>query len=197
VTYAYLKAQAEHKDDKVYLKLLDEALPQHRRDYTSQQVKDLIAKGQPDQAMKLLDHQLDATKDPAERQQLWQAAGQPSFSRAYFDQQIDKLLEGQGLALEGAGKLFSQVGENAPPEAAGLMLDAIKGHLDKGPDDRLWQLLINDVSAKADTYEGLSLLTERADALGANRSDEFANFYAAAFDKVSRDLGWPPPRPWC
>ncbi|MGM9487390.1 hypothetical protein [Ideonella sp. YS5] len=187
VTYAYLKVQAEHKDEKVFLKLLDETLPQHRRDYTTGQVKALVGTGDADKAMKLLDHQLDATKDPAERQKLWQAAGEPVFSRSWFDQQIDQKLEGQGLKLDALGELFSEVGENAPPEAANLMLDAIKARTDQGPDNPLWRFLVNDVSDNAETYEGLSLLVERADSLGANRADEFADFYAKAFDQVSRD----------
>ncbi|HEX5682924.1 MAG TPA: hypothetical protein VFY73_02715, partial [Ideonella sp.] len=187
VSYAYEKLAAKHHDDKAYLKLLDEALPQQRRDFTRQQVKDLVGQGKPDEAMKLLSTQLNATKDPAERKQLWETAGQPTFSRSYFDQQIDKALATKGLTLENLGKQFKELGENAPPEAANLMLDAIKAHTDKGPDDPLWQFLTNDVSANAGTYEGLSLLVERADSLGGNRADEVANFYATAFDKIARD----------
>jgi len=192
VTYAYLKAQAERQGDKTYLKLLDEALPQHRREVTTQQVKDLNANGKSDEALKLLNTQLDATKDPAERKQLWEAAGQPVFTRAYFDQQIDKALNGHGLPLEDLSKQFNQVGENAPPEVANLMLDAIKAHTDKGSDDPLWKMMMEDTSAQAGTYEGLSLLVERADSLGGNRADEVAQFYVDGFDKVSRERGLAP-----
>jgi hypothetical protein len=192
VSYAYEKLAAKHQDDKAYLTLLDQALPQQRRDFTSQQVKDLMAKDKPDEAMKLLSTQLNGTKTPAERQQLWEAAGASTFNRAYFDQQIDKALQSQGPKLEELGDQFAKIGENAPPEAANLMLDAIKARTDKGPDDPLWTFLMNDVSANAGTYKGLSLLVERADSLGNNRADEFAKFYVDAFDKVSRERGLSP-----
>jgi len=193
VTYAYLKAQAERKDDKLYLKLLDEALPQHRRDYTTQQVKDLTAKGQPDEAMKLLSTQMDAATDPTERAELWKAAGEPVFSRAYFDQRLDKILNGRNLEKgKDLGALFRQVGENAPPEAANLLLDSAQARLDKGHDDPLWQALLSDAETGGEAYAGMSQLVERADSLGANRADQFAAFYVQAIDHAMSDRQtWP------
>lgn len=189
VTYAYLKLQREHKDDKAYLDLLTKAIPEHRRDYTTQQVKDLVAKGQPGEAMKLLRANMDATADPAERAQLWDAAGKPVFTRQYFDQQLDRIL-GDKTGFNHSkdlGKLFSDVGQNAPPEAANLLLDAAKARTDKGHDDPLWQALLADADVGGEAYNGLSQLIETADSLGAHRADEFAAFYVRAINDAASD----------
>ena len=189
VTYAYLKLQREHKDDKAYLELLTKAIPEHRRDYTTQQVKDLVGKGKPAEAMKLLRANMDAAADPAERTQLWEAAGKPVFTRQYFDQQIDKIL-GDKTGFnhnKDLGKLFSDVGQNAPPEAANLLLDAAKAHTDRGHDDPLWQALLTDADVTGEAYNGLSQLIETADSLGAHRADEFAAFYVRAINDAASD----------
>jgi hypothetical protein len=190
VTYAYLKLQREHKGDKAYLDLLTKAIPEHRRDYTTQKVTDLVGKGKPDEAMKLLRTNMDAAADPAERAKLWDAAGKPVFTREYFDQQIGKILgdKTQFNHNKELAKLFSQVGENAPPEAANLLLDAAKARLDKGRDDPLWQSLLSDAEVGGDAYKGLSQLIETADSLGAHRADEFAAFYVRAINDAASDI---------
>lgn len=189
VTYAYLKLQREHKDDKAYLDLLTKAIPEHRRDYTKQQVNDLVAKGKPEDAMKLLRANMDAAADPAERTQLWEAAGKPVFTREYFDKKLDQILgnKEEFNHAKPLADLFTQTGENAPPEVANLLLDAAKARLDKGHDDPLWQSLLADADNQGEAYKGLSQLVETSDSLGAHRADEFANFYVKAINEVAGD----------
>ncbi len=190
VTYAYLKLTHEHANDKPYLDALKIAIVDYRRDDTTRRVRDLAAQGKTGDALTVLKTGMDAAADPAERAKLFEAAGKPVFTRAYFDKQVDKITADlQDLDAESSlGSLFNEVGENAPPEVANLLLDALKSHLENGEDDHVVQVLMRDASLDAYAYPGLSMLVDRAGDLGNDRSQEFAGLLYKHIDVACRNI---------
>lgn len=189
-TYAYLKLTQDHKDDRAYLDALKQALPGFRRDHTQRKVKELVDQGKHGEAMKLLKTNMDAAADPAERTQLWEAAGKPVFTKTCFEQRVNGIVNDEDNITkrqELLGNLFKEVGENAPPEAANELLDVLKGHLEKGRENPVTAVLLSDLSIKGQAYSGLSVLVDGGAALGRDRSDEFAGLLFKEMEKSAGD----------
>lgn len=194
-TFAYLKLTQQHQNDKPYLDALKQALPELRRDYTQRRVKELVDQGKHGEALKLLKTNMDATADPTERTTLWEAAGKPVFTTAYYEKRINDIVGDKGNIVElqkQLGQLFKEVGENAPPEASNVLLDTLKPHLEKGRDDPLTQALLSDMSLKGEAFSGLSVLVDGAAALGLDRSDEFAGLLFKEIEKSAADRSLDP-----
>lgn len=191
VTYAYLQLSQQHAGDQAYLDTLNATIADYRRDDTTQRVKDLAAQGKTGEALTVLRTSLDAAADPTERARLFEAAGKPVFTPAFFDQQINDITTDDDLfgRADALGAFFADVGERAPPEVSNGLLDALKARLGNGSNDPVFQLLVTDAAVDGKAYGGLSVLVDGAGSLGNDRSGEFAGLMVTVLDAASQDPG--------
>ena len=190
IAFAHLTLAEEHQKDPVYLDALKQALPQQRREYTAQAVKDLMARDKVGEALQVLKTGLDATANPAERAELFRAAGQPMFSAEEFDKRILAIADDKHNVFDAAkdlGELFESIGVDAPPEVANQVLDALQRHLASTGEDPVARALVVDVSLKGEAFSGLSVLVDAADSLGRDRAGEFAGLLYKQIESAAKD----------
>ena len=122
---------------------------------------------------------------------MFEAAGKPVFTPAFFDQQINDITTDDDLfgRADALGAFFADVGERAPPEVSNGLLDALKARLGNGSNDPVFQLLVTDAAVDGKAYGGLSVLVDGAGSLGNDRSGEFAGLMVTVLDAASQDPG--------
>ncbi len=183
VNYAYTSLSQKHGKNKAYMKKLNGALEDFRRDYTTQEVKKLFEKKDFGGALKTLNSQMESVGTAKERNKLFESAGKSLFTKEFIRDKLDAALKEEEDGIESkskskAGELAALIGENAPAEVADLAVDVYIEELKKPAsqlivEERTDPLTVTQERNKQ-LYIGLSAMAGRADQHGAGRSKDLA-----------------------
>jgi len=159
-----------------------------RLEYVKTQMQQLMGGKNPtdqqaQQAMQILNTNMNAAFTSAERAQIFQVAGLPYFNEQYFESHFAAILNNislgttdpgsSGTAEDKIGQWLQPLLQNAPPEVANIVLNAIKAKY-----SLYWNQYVNSGTPSpvgANFYEALSMAVQ----LVPSRAAEFATWLTA------------------
>ena len=190
IAYAQQIVGSEYGQDAKSTRQLAQCAQRLRVDDTTRQVKALMdppdgQAAKPLDAIKLLDKAMDGpgVTTAAQRSELWEKAGEPYFTKAFFTQQLhDAASKSTYDKPDGdVGDWMLAFSKNAPAEASRALLDVFVKH-DFDADLRPKFQFLLDPRDKTDAalFRGLSNLVQQGSEIpGDSRADKVASWLLA------------------